>query len=88
MFVLGFLHVHVALNIIAVLVPPLSTTTSLVQQLQMAGVVVISADLAVRLVKTRRVAKGQGDERDVRDGGGVPRRRGQGAWVPIGNGIG
>lgn len=88
MFVLGFLHVHVALNIIGVLVPPLFTTTSLVQQLQMAGVVVISADLAVRLVKTRRVAKGQGDGRDVRDGGGVPRRRGQGPWVPIGNGIG
>lgn len=45
-----FFHLNAAMNVITVLIPPVFTTTSLVQQLQPAGVTVISADLAVLLL--------------------------------------
>ena len=53
-------------------VPP----PSLVQQLQPAGVAVISADFAVWLVEAGRVSEGRRDGMEVRDGDGVPWRRG------------
>lgn len=66
---------------------PRPSASSLVQQLQPAGVAVISADLAVLLlVEAGRVAEGRGDGVEVGDGGGVPRRRGQGPGVALGNG--
>lgn len=95
MFILHFLHLYVAINNITV-IPPMFTTISLVQQ--PAGVAVISADLAVRLVEAGWVGKGWSDGVEIGGEDRVPWRRGQrpgvilrdsergGAVVLIGNG--
>lgn len=51
MFILDSLYFYVAMDFMRVFFPPLSTSTSLVKQLQSTGVAVIAADLAVRLVE-------------------------------------
>lgn len=76
MFILHFLHLYVAINNITV-IPPMFTTISLVQQLQTAGVAVISADLAVPLVEAGWVGKGWRYGLEIGGGGRVPWRRGQ-----------
>ncbi len=88
MFVLPFLHLYIAVNIITVLIPQKFTIMSLVQQLQPAGMAVISADLAVWLVEAGWVGEGRRDGVGVSGGGGVPRRRGQGPGVALGDGEG
>lgn len=86
MFVLPFLHLYIAVNIITVLIPQKFTIISLVQQLQPAGMAVISVDLAVRLVEAGWVGEGWRDGVGVSGGGGVPWRRGQGPGVALEDG--
>lgn len=61
---------------------------SLVEHLQTAGVAVIAADLAVRLVQIGGVGESGWDGMGVWCGDGVSRGRGQGAGVAVGNGEG
>lgn len=84
MFLFHFLHLYVAMNVMTVTLL-MVTTISLVQQLQPAGVAVISADLAVLLVEAGRV--GEGGRNGVGVGGWdrVPRRRSQRSGVTLWN---